>query len=428
LRVIPPSDNNNNNPVAHFLTSVNDVIEHALRDVEDSDVVGMTIQNQVNQNDKPIGISFRRKDQLSAEVIWSVFEKVSQSISTFNALDTLVVTVHSVKMPVGFGKHAIKSRGRPLSVMAHLKRNIVEVQAEENCLAHALIIAIARLEKDPNYNSYRRGYKICHVVQKLCKTAGIDLSNGGGIPKLVRLQEHFREYKIVVYHGLRCEDVKFEGQVDSIKRLNLLYDNVERHYHVIAKLTATTARKYVCKRCNKVCTRDVTHACDQKCGECMACPPCAFAHDQILCAECNSHFRSLTCFDKHKLRTLNKKSICERKGCCTTCGWAVTRRNHECNKRFCDNCEENNEMDHLCYMRPLKDALPPAGDEVLFYDFETTQSTEYTDEAKLHAPNLVCVQQFCSSYEALEDWETACDTVRGSTRSGKILWGTCFHI
>jgi len=93
-------------------------------------MVGMTIQNQVNQNDKHIGINFRRKDQLTADVIWSVFEKVSESNSRFNALDTLVVTVHSVKMPVVFGKHANTSRGRPLSVMAHIKRSIVEVKAE----------------------------------------------------------------------------------------------------------------------------------------------------------------------------------------------------------------------------------------------------------------------------------------------------------
>ena len=72
---------------------------------------------------------------MSGEVIWSVFKKVSQSNSRFNALDTLVVTVHSVKMPVGFG-YGIKIKGRPLSVMAHLKKSIVEVKDEENCLAH----------------------------------------------------------------------------------------------------------------------------------------------------------------------------------------------------------------------------------------------------------------------------------------------------
>jgi len=120
-------------------------------------MVGITIQNQVNQNVKRIGIRFRRKDQISGSVIWSVFERVSQSNSRFIALDTLVVTVHSVKMPLGFGRRAIKSKGRPLSVMAHLKRSIVEVKAGQNCLANALLIAISRLENDPNYNLYRRG-------------------------------------------------------------------------------------------------------------------------------------------------------------------------------------------------------------------------------------------------------------------------------
>jgi len=38
--LIPPSDNAN--PVAHFLTSVNNLFEHALRDVDDSDMVVMT--------------------------------------------------------------------------------------------------------------------------------------------------------------------------------------------------------------------------------------------------------------------------------------------------------------------------------------------------------------------------------------------------
>jgi len=203
-------------------------------------MVGMTIQNQVNENDKPIGMTFRRKDKLSAEVIWSVFEKVSQSNCRFNALGTLVITVHSVRMPGDFAKNLLKIRGRTVSVMAHLKRTIVEVKAKENSLACALVIAIAKVENDPNYMAYRQGRKIRHEVQTLLKTTGIDLCNGAGIPEFVRFQEQFREYKIVVYHGLSYEDIMFEGQVDSSKRINLLYD-VERH-HVITKHTAAMAR------------------------------------------------------------------------------------------------------------------------------------------------------------------------------------------
>ena len=76
VRLLPPSDDIDS--VSHFLAFVNDLFEHALQNESDSDMVGITIQNEVNQNNKPIGISFRRKDQLSGDVIWSVFEKVSQ--------------------------------------------------------------------------------------------------------------------------------------------------------------------------------------------------------------------------------------------------------------------------------------------------------------------------------------------------------------
>jgi len=176
--------------VGYFTASVNALFEYVLQDVIDSDVVGITIQNQVNQNDKPVGISFRRKDQLSGEVVRSVFEKVSQSNARFNALDTFVVTVHSVTMPAGFGR-VIKTKGRPLSVMVQLKRSIVEVKAEENCLAHTIILAIARLENYANCKAYRQGRKIHPVVQSLLQETGIDLSRGGGSPNLTGSENTF---------------------------------------------------------------------------------------------------------------------------------------------------------------------------------------------------------------------------------------------
>jgi hypothetical protein len=95
----PPDDD----PITHFQDSMANRLEFALRNYSDSDMVGVTIQNEVNQNDKLIGISFRCKDQLSGDVVWRVFQKVLQSNARFNALDRLVITVHSVRMPVGFG-------------------------------------------------------------------------------------------------------------------------------------------------------------------------------------------------------------------------------------------------------------------------------------------------------------------------------------
>ena len=52
----------------------------------------------------------------------------------------------------------------------------------------------------------------------------------------------------------------FEGQAESAKRLNLLYDGAERPFHVITNLTGAMAKRYVCKACHKVCTREITQS------------------------------------------------------------------------------------------------------------------------------------------------------------------------
>ena len=52
VRLIPLQ--NYTNPEAHYLGCVIHLIEHALRDVDDGVMVGMTIQIQVNQSDKPL--------------------------------------------------------------------------------------------------------------------------------------------------------------------------------------------------------------------------------------------------------------------------------------------------------------------------------------------------------------------------------------
>jgi len=80
---------------------VTNVCLHALRICDDSDMLDISIRKEVNMRDKAIAISFRRKHQLLADVTLKVWEKVTQSNSRFNALDKLILEVHSVKMPVG---------------------------------------------------------------------------------------------------------------------------------------------------------------------------------------------------------------------------------------------------------------------------------------------------------------------------------------
>jgi len=66
--------------------------------------------------------------------------------------------------------------------MVHLKRSVLEVKAKKNCLVHALVIAKAKVDGDPNYNSYSRGYKTSPIVDRLLETAGIDFQPVGEYP------------------------------------------------------------------------------------------------------------------------------------------------------------------------------------------------------------------------------------------------------
>jgi hypothetical protein len=81
VRLLPPPDidadddsENNTDHMSHFVASMNDLIDYALRDFAGSDMVGLSITREENVQDKAIGLSFRRKDQLTADIIWNVFQ------------------------------------------------------------------------------------------------------------------------------------------------------------------------------------------------------------------------------------------------------------------------------------------------------------------------------------------------------------------
>ena len=120
------------NPVSHFVDSENSLLDYVLEDVANAENVGIAIHKEINQNDKPIRLSFRWKYQLSSDAIWNVYDNVSQSNSRFNALDTLIAKVHSVTITVEFVRDGIKRKVTPVATIVQLKINIVEVGAKEN--------------------------------------------------------------------------------------------------------------------------------------------------------------------------------------------------------------------------------------------------------------------------------------------------------
>jgi hypothetical protein len=95
------------------------------------------------------------------------------------------------------------------------------VKTEANCLSHALIIDIAKITNDPDYEAYIQDRNILRVVDNLLAKPGISLDNGN-ISELERFQEHFSKYHIAVYTGQNFDSIMCEGHVETSERINLL--------------------------------------------------------------------------------------------------------------------------------------------------------------------------------------------------------------
>ena len=109
-------------------------------------------------------ISFGRRDQLKRDVVWSVLGKVVQNNARFALTDRLEVHLDHVRMPVGNGRE--NTKGRSLNVLSAIKKSIVVVKAAYLCLAHALIIAMARVNGDTKHASYRDWYGLKKPVEE----------------------------------------------------------------------------------------------------------------------------------------------------------------------------------------------------------------------------------------------------------------------
>jgi hypothetical protein len=49
------------------------------------------------------------------------------------------------------------------------------------------------------------------------------LEEGGIFRELAQFQEHYQEYRIVVFTGINCEDILLDGHGESIKRIDLIF-------------------------------------------------------------------------------------------------------------------------------------------------------------------------------------------------------------
>ena len=91
-------------PTTYLKECITALANYLTDKVPDRDLVGLRIRNTENVQDKVVGISLRRRDQLKADVVWSVLGKVIRSNAGFALTDRLEVHLDHVRTPLGNGR------------------------------------------------------------------------------------------------------------------------------------------------------------------------------------------------------------------------------------------------------------------------------------------------------------------------------------
>ena len=345
---------------------------------------------------------------------FSQLEKVIQSNEDFRLNDTVTIDIIHVETPQGSGKSNLKRT--TLNIREYLKKkgSVIPINNTDNlCLARALSVAIARIEKDPQYKQIKesRGHIQLQRALDLHQAANVPLGPCG-IDEVKLFQQHLANYQIIVVSGdhNNCIIYPPEPPTNPNPEKSIYLYFHANHFDVITSIPGFLNRSYFCHRCHKSYDSTADHVCPIMCSSCRGFG-CEYEGNGIVCNECDRLFKNQACYDHHKeLINGGGRSVCEVIRKCEKCGKAMDVRKlnskgHTCGKK-CPTCGvmlEREDVDHLCYIQPMEQEEESSYNHLLFFDFEATQ------EHGIHRPNL-CVVYDEEKEVALFQGE---DTVKG---------------
>ena len=374
------------------------IFHHLLEEIKEgmapNDKIRFILRSE--QLDTPISLKFMTVEQLTTERVYSQIERVIQSNQEFRLNDTVIIDINHVATPEGSGKSKLKRTIFNIRDYLKQKKSIVCINnTDDLCLARALAVAIARIEKDPKYNQICKSDRPVQRQRALALHQAANVPLGPcGIDEVKLFQNYLVNYQIIVVSGAHNNSIIYPPQppgTDEKPVISLYYHN--NHFDVITKLPGFLNRGYFCHRCHKAYNTTTDHICTAMCELCRGFE-CVWQGKGVVCNECDRVFRNQECYDRHKNQPINSggRTVCEVIRKCDKCGKPMDVRHlndkgHICGKK-CKTCGlilNREDIDHKCYIQPLEQEEESSYNHLLFFYFEATQ------EHGTHCPNLCVV-------------------------------------
>ena len=302
------------------------IFHHLLNDVtwdmDKKDQVRFILRSE--QLDTPISIPFLPVKRLTTERVFSQIERVIQSNQEFRLNDTVTIDIIHVVAPEGSGKSRVKRTIVNIREYLKKKKSVIPINNTDNlCLARALAVSIARIEKDPKYIQIKDSRKHIQLQRALDlhQVANVPLGPCG-MDEVKLFQQYLINYQIIVVSGDHNNSIIYPTKPPSNpndeKSIYLYFHN--SHFDVITTIPGFLNKSYFCHRCHKSYSNTADHVCPVMCGSCRAFG-CVLEGDGIVCNECDRLFKNQACYDHHK-EPINGggRSVCEVVRKCEKCG------------------------------------------------------------------------------------------------------------
>ena len=387
------------------------LIEDVTEGINPNDQVRFVLRS--DQLQTPISIPFCPLEELTVEKVLSNVEKVVQSNEDFRLNDTVTINLIHVEMPRGSGG----LKRTTLNIRDHLKKkkSIITINNKDDfCLPRALVVSIARIEKDPQYK------QIKEPTARIQRRKALDLRQAANVPlgpcglKEVDLyQRYLVQYQIIVVSGDQDNAIIYPPQPPANpnpeKSIYLYYQ--ANHFDVITKLPGFLNTNYFCHLCHKAYDHTTDHLCKGMCRSCRGFG-CVIQDNGMTCNECDRLFKNQACYDRHKQQPINGggRTVCQTIRKCPKCKQSMDVRKigkpHQCVDKKCPTCKKERnpqDLNHQCYMQQLEPKEESSYNQLLFFDFECTQ------EHGIHEVNLCVVYDESGEVNVFQGKDTVKD-------------------